>query len=100
MCVCVGRDIENCNVLFLEEMIKASNQINNRQKMILDLLNELKLWSNSPSNKSILKLIKFENDLNEENLYDLVTILVNKFTISLMKNDESVEDEANILLTK
>ena len=83
-------------------MIKTSSQAsnNNKQKMILDLVNELKLWSNSPSNKSILKLIKFENDLNDETLYDLVSKLINKFTISLMKNDGEVEDEANVLLIK
>jgi hypothetical protein len=82
-------------------MIKTSSQTsNNKQKQILDLLNELKLWSNSPSNKSILKLIKFENDLNDETLYDLVSRLINKFTISLMKNDSDAEDEANVLLIK
>jgi hypothetical protein len=82
-------------------MIKTSSQTsNNKQKQILDLLNELKLWSNSPSNKSILKLIKFENDLNDEILYDLVSRLINKFTISLMKNDSDAEDEANVLLIK
>ena len=83
-----------------DEMIKTCNQINdNKQKLVLDLLNELKLWSNSPSNKSILQLIAFENDLNE-NLYDIINKLNNKLTISIMKNDSVLQNETNELLNK
>jgi hypothetical protein len=40
-----------------------------KQKQVVEPLDELKIWCNSPSNKLILQSIIFEN---EENLYDSI----------------------------
>jgi hypothetical protein len=67
--------------------MKTSSQENgiNKRKQISDLLNELKIWCNSPSNKSILKLIKFENEF-DENLYDFLNKVINKLLTNSHEN--------------